>query len=121
MGYTPCGVRPSRVKVVWPTWAFWPEAKQGNPPVPHQRAACRLNPADRQRVAGGGGAKDLSLEMGVPIWGIGSEGAHRGGLAAAKQVSGWELATAGRRRGGGRRLMGRRAAQCQGGGDGGSP
>jgi hypothetical protein len=46
----------------------------------------------------------------VPIWGIGSGGAHRGGLAAAKQVDGGEPATTGQRRGGGRRLRVRGAA-----------
>jgi hypothetical protein len=40
----------------------------------------------------------------VLIWYIGSGGAHRGGLAAAKQVGGGEPATAGRRRGGGHPL-----------------
>jgi hypothetical protein len=45
-----------------------------------------------------------TLEVKVLIWGIGSGGAHRGGLAAAKQVGGGEPATADRRRGGGHRL-----------------
>jgi hypothetical protein len=40
----------------------------------------------------------------VPIWGIGSRGAHHGGLAAVKQVGGGESMTAGQRRGGGHRL-----------------
>jgi hypothetical protein len=41
---------------------------------------------------------------GDPIWGIGSRGAHRGGLAVAKRVSGGEPATTGWRRDGGHRL-----------------
>jgi hypothetical protein len=76
-------------------------------------------------VAGEGGARELAMEVGVPIWGIGSGGAHRGRLTTAKQVGGGEPATVGRRRGGGRRLMGQRGARCRwearGGGDGGSP
>jgi hypothetical protein len=58
----------------------------------------------------------------VPIWGIGNRGAHRGGLVAAKQVSGGVPVTAGRRRGGGRWLGVRGAAvsssesRCGGGG-----
>jgi hypothetical protein len=55
-------------------------------------------------VAGDGGARELALEMRVLIWGIGSGGAHRGRLTAAKQVGGGKPATAGRRRGGGHRL-----------------
>jgi hypothetical protein len=55
-------------------------------------------------VAGGGGARELALEMRVPIWGIGSGGAHRGGLAVRKHVGGGEPVMAGRRRGGGCRL-----------------
>jgi hypothetical protein len=84
MGYTLYGARPIQVKVVWPTWAFRPGVKQGNPPIPHRRAAHRPNPVDRWRVAGGAGARELALEVGVPIWGIGSGGAHRGRLTAVK-------------------------------------
>jgi hypothetical protein len=76
-------------------------------------------------VARGGGARELALEVGVPIWGIGSGWAHRGGLAAVKQVGGGEPVMVGRRRGGGRRLMGQRGVRCwheaRGGGDGGNP
>jgi hypothetical protein len=76
-------------------------------------------------VAWGGGARELALEVGVSIWGIGSRGAHRGGLTVAKQVGGGEPVTIGRRRGGGHWLVGRRGARCRwearGGGDGGSP
>jgi hypothetical protein len=50
---------------------------------------------------------------GVLICGIGSRRVHRGGLAVVKQVSGGEPVTAGRRRGGGRQLIGRRGARCQ--------
>jgi hypothetical protein len=74
MGYTLCGTQPSRVKVVWPTWAFRPGAKLGNPPIPHSHAAHRPNLADWRRVAGGGGARELALEVGALIWGIGSRG-----------------------------------------------
>jgi hypothetical protein len=99
--------------------------KQGNPPIPHRRASRRPNSADRRRVDGGGAARELALEVGVPIWGIGSEGAHRGGITAAKRVGGGELATAGWRRGGGHRLVGQRGVRCRrearGGGNGGSP
>jgi hypothetical protein len=55
-------------------------------------------------VAGGGGAKELALEVRVPIWCIGRGGAHLGGLAVMKQVSSGEPTTAGWRRGGGHRL-----------------
>jgi hypothetical protein len=48
MGYTLCGARPNRVKVVWPTWAFQPRAKLGNPPIPHRRVARRSNLTDRR-------------------------------------------------------------------------
>jgi hypothetical protein len=37
-------------------------------------------------VAGEGGARELTKEVRVPIWGIGGGGAHRCGLAAAKEV-----------------------------------
>jgi hypothetical protein len=47
---------------------------------------------------------------------IGNGGAHRGGLAAVKQVDGGEPATAGRRRDGGRRLRIHGAAVSSGGG-----
>jgi hypothetical protein len=50
-------------------------------------------------VAGEGGARELALEVRVLIWGIGSGGAHRGGLEVAKQVSGGEEATTSRRSG----------------------
>jgi hypothetical protein len=41
-------------------------------------------------VAGEGGAWELALEVGVPIWGIGGGGAHRGGggVVAVKKVDG---------------------------------
>jgi hypothetical protein len=52
-------------------------------------------------VAGEGGARELALEVRVPIWGLGGGGFHRGGLTAMKQVDGGEPVTAGRRRGGG--------------------
>jgi hypothetical protein len=55
-------------------------------------------------VTGKGGAGEVALEVRVPIWGIGSGGAHCGRLATVKQVSGGEPATVGQRRGGGRRL-----------------
>jgi hypothetical protein len=57
------------------------------------------SPADRRRVAGEGGARELALEVRVQIWGIGSGGAHRGGLAAVKQVGGGEEMAASRSRG----------------------
>jgi hypothetical protein len=88
MGYNLCGARPSRVKAVWPTWALWPRTKQGSPP-PHF-------PPTR------GSSAELSVR--VPIWGIGSAGAHRGGLVAMKQVGCGVPVTAGQRRGGGHRL-----------------
>jgi hypothetical protein len=89
----------------WPTWAFWPtRSKQGRSPIPHRYVARRPIPADRPRVAGEGGVKELTPEVRVPIWGIGGRGAHHGGLAAATQVGGGEPATAGRRRGGEHRL-----------------
>jgi hypothetical protein len=116
MGYTFCGARASRVKAVWPTWAFRLGTKQGSPPISHWRAARRLNPADRWRVAGGGGARELALEVRVPIWGIGSGGAHRGGLVAATQVGGGELVTVGQRRGGEHWLGVRGATMSSGGG-----
>jgi hypothetical protein len=78
--------------------------------------ARQLNPTDRWRVVGGGGARELALEVRVPIWGIGSEGAHRGGLAAVKRVHGGEWVIAGRRRGGGHRLGVRGVAVSSGGG-----
>jgi hypothetical protein len=67
-------------------------------------------------VAGEGGARELALEVRVPIWGIGSGGAHRGGLVAVKQVGGGEPVTAGRRRGGGRWLRVCGAVVSSGGG-----
>jgi hypothetical protein len=67
-------------------------------------------------VGGKGGARELVPEVRVPIWGIGGGGAHRGGLIAAKQIGGGELATAGQRRGGERRLRVCGAAVSSGGG-----
>jgi hypothetical protein len=52
-------------------------------------------------VAGEVGARELAPEVRVPIWCIGSGGAHRGRLAAVKQVGGGEPMTVGQRRGGG--------------------
>jgi hypothetical protein len=43
----------------------------------------------------GGDARELALEVRVPIWGIRSGGAHRGRLAAMKQIGGGEPAMAG--------------------------
>jgi hypothetical protein len=105
------------VKAAWPTWAFQPGTKQGSPP-PHSPPA-RGSPAKsgRPAVSGrGGGARELALEVRVPTWCIGSRGAHRGGLAAAKQVSGGEPATASRRRGGGHWLGVHGSAVSSGGG-----
>jgi hypothetical protein len=105
------------VKTAWPTWAFQPaRPKQGSSPVLHRCAVRRLNPADRRRVAGEGGAREQALEVRVPIWGIGSGGAHCGGLVVVKQVSSGEPVTAGWRRGGERRLGVHRAAVSSGGG-----
>jgi hypothetical protein len=55
-------------------------------------------------VAGEGGARELAPEVRVPIWGIGREGAQRGGLAEMKQVDVGEPAMIGQRRGGERWL-----------------
>jgi hypothetical protein len=66
--------------------------------------AHRPNLTDRRREDGEGGARELAPKVRVPIWGIGGGGAHRSGLAAAKQVGGGEPMMAGRRSGGGRRL-----------------
>jgi hypothetical protein len=52
-------------------------------------------------VAGEGGGRELAPEVRVPIWGMDGGGAHCGGLAAVKQVSGGEPVTTSRRRGGG--------------------
>jgi hypothetical protein len=74
--------------MAWPTWAFqpaWP--KQGSSPVLHRCAARRPNLAEWQRAAGEGGAREQASEVRVLIWGIGSGGAHRGGLAA---VGNWQ-------------------------------
>jgi hypothetical protein len=71
-------------------------------------------------VARGGGARELALEVGVPIWGIGNGGAHRCGLVAVKQVGGGEPKKTGQRRGGGHQLMCRRGARCQREAQGGS-
>jgi hypothetical protein len=60
--------------------------------------------------------KELASEVKVPIWCIGSGGAHRGGLTAAKQVGGGEPATAGHSRCRGSRLGVRGAAVSSGGG-----
>jgi hypothetical protein len=95
-------------------WPAWP--KQGGSPIPHRRAAHRPISTDRRRVAGGGGARELTPQVKVPIWGIGGGGAHRGGLTVVRQVSGGSLATAGRRRGGGRRLTVRGVTVSSGGG-----
>jgi hypothetical protein len=104
------------IKVAWPTWAFRPGTKQGSPPFPHRRVACRPNPVDRRRVAGEGGDRELAPEVRILIWCICSGGSHRGRLAAAKQVSAGEPVTAGRRRGGGRLLRVHGAAVSSGGG-----
>jgi hypothetical protein len=76
-------------------------------------------------VAGEGGARELALEEGVSIWGIGSGVAHRGRLTGAKHDGDGEPVMAGRRRGGGCRLRGQRGAwrqrEAQGGRNGGSP
>jgi hypothetical protein len=50
-------------------------------------------------VAGEVGARELALEVRVPIWGIGSREAHRGGLAVVKQVGGGEEMVANQSRG----------------------
>jgi hypothetical protein len=101
-----------------PTRPFGPRWNRGAPPplIPHRRAARRPNPVDRRRVGGGGGARGLVLEVRVPIWGIGSGGAHHGRPAAVQQVGGGELVTACRRRGWGRRLGVRGATVSSGGG-----
>jgi hypothetical protein len=65
-------------------------------------------------VAGEGGARELALEVRVLIWCIGSRGAHCGGLAAAKPVSGGETTTAGRRSDGGHQLEVRAAVVSSG-------
>jgi hypothetical protein len=67
-------------------------------------------------MAGEGGARDLALEVRIPIWGIGHGWANHGGLMAVKQVSGGEPAMIGRRRGGGRQLGVCGAAVSSGGG-----
>jgi hypothetical protein len=114
---TPAMALGQSVKVAWLTWAFRPaRPKQGAPPIPHLCEALRLNPVDRWRVVEEGGARELALEVRVPTWGTGGAGAHRGGHAAANQVSGGEPKTASRRRGGGRRLGVRGAAKSSGGG-----
>jgi hypothetical protein len=63
-----------------------------------------------------GGAGEVALEVRVPIWGIGSGGAHRGGLAGVKQVGGGEPTTTCQRRGGGHRLGVHGAAVSSSGG-----
>jgi hypothetical protein len=108
-----------------PTWPqpSWPSpqglsarGRSRGVPIPHRRVARQPNPEDRRQVAGEGSAKEVALEMMVPIWGIGDGGAHRGELVAAKQVSGGEPVMAGRRRGGGRWLGVRGAAVSSSGG-----
>jgi hypothetical protein len=86
------------------------------PPIPHRRTAHQPNSVDQRRVPGGGGARELALVVRVPIWSIGSGGAHHGGLMMMKQVGGGEPAMVGRRRGGGRRLRVHGAAVSSGGG-----
>jgi hypothetical protein len=85
MGYTLCDARPSRVKGVRPTWVLRPGTKQGSPHSPPARGS----PADRWRLATGGGARELALEVRVPIWNIGSGEAHRGTLAHGKAGRWW--------------------------------
>jgi hypothetical protein len=67
-------------------------------------------------VAGEGGARELTREVRVLIWGIGGGGAHRGGLTVVKQVGGEEPVTAGRGRGGERRHRVRGVKVSSGGG-----
>jgi hypothetical protein len=52
-------------------------------------------------VAGEGAARELALEVRVPIWGIGGGGAHHGGggLMVVKQVGGGEETVASQSRG----------------------
>jgi hypothetical protein len=51
-------------------------------------------------VAGEGAARELALEVRVPIWGIGGGGAHGGGgLTVVKQVGGGEETVASQSRG----------------------
>jgi hypothetical protein len=104
------------MKADWPTWAFWLGMKQGSsthsPPARGSLAESGRPAASgwvrrRQGASHGGEGPDL---------GIGSGGAHRGGLAMVKQVGGGEPATAGQRRCGGRRLRVRGAVVSLGGG-----
>jgi hypothetical protein len=67
-------------------------------------------------VAEEGGARELALEVRVPIWGIGGGGAHHDGLTVVEQVGGEEPVTASRRRGGERRHRVRGVAVSSGGG-----
>jgi hypothetical protein len=97
--------------------------KTGELPILHWRPAHRPNPADGRRVAGEGGVRELALEVRVPIWGTGGDGAHHGGLVVVKQIGGGEPTTVGRRRARGRRLRVRGAVVSSGGshcGDGGA-
>jgi hypothetical protein len=73
--------------------------KQGAPPIPRRHVAHRPNPTDWRRVAGEVGARELALEVRVPIWGIGSGEAHRGGLTVVKQVGSGEEMVANQSRG----------------------
>jgi hypothetical protein len=57
--------------VAWPTWAFRPGAKPGNPPIPHRRAARLSIPASLQQLAREGGAGVLAGAKGDLIWGLG--------------------------------------------------
>jgi hypothetical protein len=84
---------------------------------PPQSSLARGSSAEsgRPAVSGRGRrSRELLLEVRVPICGIGSGGAHRGGLAVVKQVGGGEPAMAGRRRGGGCWLRVRGAAVSSG-------
>jgi hypothetical protein len=67
--------------------------KTGERPIP---PLAHGSPADRRRVAGEGAARELAPKVRVPIWCIGSRGAHRGRLAVAKQIGDGEPATVGR-------------------------
>jgi hypothetical protein len=101
----------------------WGEIGESPQSPPARGSLAESGPA---AVSGrGGGARELALKVGVSNWAIGSGGANRGKLAAVRQVGGGELVMAGRRRGRGHWLVGRRGAWCrweaQGGGDGGSP
>jgi hypothetical protein len=84
--------------------------------LPHSSLA-HGSPAESGRPAASGRGRrcqGASPEVRVPIWGIGGGGAHRGGLAAVKQVISGEPTMAGRRRGGERRVRVRVAAVSSG-------